>query len=130
MKPIQILLLAMLVVGLWIYLRFLRSRSRDRLVVACVAVVGAAFVAVPNWATQLAHALGVGRGVDLLIYVALLLVGFVVLAVYSQQRHLRQQVTLLAREIAIAHARQPGGQTIHSTPSQNAQIVPAVDSAL
>jgi hypothetical protein len=120
----------MLVVGLWIYLRFLRSRSRDRLVVACVAVVGAAFVAVPNWATQLAHALGVGRGVDLLIYVALLLVGFVVLAVYSQQRHLRQQVTLLAREIAIAHARQPGGQTIHSTPSQNAQIVPAVDSAL
>lgn len=107
MKPIQILLLVMLVVGMWVYLRFLRSRSRDRLFVLAIAVIGAVFVIVPEWASQLATLVGVTRGVDLLMYLALMLLGFLTLVLYSQQRHLRQQMTQLAREAAIANARRP-----------------------
>lgn len=107
MRPIQYLLLVLLVAGFWIYLRFLRSRSRDRLLVLAVFALAGVFVLMPSWSSQLAQRVGVGRGVDLVIYVALLLLGFVCLVLYSQHRQLKTQLTQLARDAAIRAAKLP-----------------------
>lgn len=107
MKPIQILLLLLLVGGLWVYLQFLRSRSRDRLFVVVVFIGGAVLVIWPDLASRLADQLGVGRGVDLVVYLAIMLLGFLNLVLYSHYRHLKQQLTQLVRHGAISAAEKP-----------------------
>jgi hypothetical protein len=107
MKPIQYVLLVLLTLLCWTYFRFFRSRSRDRLVVLAVFAASATFVLVPSWTSVLANQVGVGRGVDLIIYLAIVLMGFICLMLYSQLRQLRAQVTVLARDNAIRAARRP-----------------------
>jgi hypothetical protein len=79
-----------------------------------VFVVGAFFIALPDRATALAHMVGIGRGVDFLLYpLVILLVRESLLA-----RRLRfedgERLTELARAVAIMGARRievtPEGQ--------------------
>jgi hypothetical protein len=107
MRPIQYVLLLLLVGGFWIYLRFLRSRSRDRLIVFAVFSAAMIFVLMPSWSSSLAQRVGVGRGVDLVIYFALMLLGFICLVLYSQLRQLKGQITALARDAALREAQLP-----------------------
>jgi hypothetical protein len=107
MKPIQYLLLVLLTLLCWAYFRFFRSRSRDRFVVLVVFAASVTFVLVPSWTSVLANKVGVGRGVDLVIYLAIVLMGFICLMLYSQLRQLRAQVTMLARDSAIRSAHRP-----------------------
>lgn len=107
MKPIQFVLVGLLAAGLWVYFRHLRSRSRDRLIVLGVVLAAMTFVIMPGWSSQIAAQLGVGRGVDLVIYISLMALGFVCLVIYSQLRFVKGQLTILARQHAIAHARRP-----------------------
>lgn len=107
MKPIQYLLLVLLAVLCWAYFRFFRSRSRDRLVVLAAFVASATFVLAPSWTSILANMVGVGRGVDLVIYLAIVLLGYICLMLYSQLRQVRAQVTILARDGAIRSAHRP-----------------------
>lgn len=104
MKPIQLLLIGLIVAGLWIYLQFLRSRSRDRFFVVALFVGSALLVLMPDVASHLAVALHVGRGVDLVMYLAILFLGLLNLTMYSRFRHLKQQLIKLARHTAIAEA--------------------------
>ena len=113
MKPIQYLLLVLLTLLCWAYFRFFRSRSRDRIVVLAVFAASVTFVLVPSWTSVLANKVGVGRGVDLVIYLAIVLMGFICLMLYSQLRQLRAQVTMLARDSAIRSAYRP-----HNCPSE------------
>ena len=107
MKPIQIVLLALMFAGFWIYVQFLRSRSRDRMFVAALFVGSAMLVLMPNVASHLAIILQVGRGVDLVMYLAILFLGLFNLVLYSRYRQLRQQLVKLARHTAIFEAEQP-----------------------
>jgi hypothetical protein len=107
MKPVQLLLLGLIIVGLWVYLQFLRSRSRDRFFVVAIFIASAALVLMPGVASRLATMLQVGRGVDLVMYLAILLLGFFNLLLYSRMRQLRQQFIQLARHTAISEARRP-----------------------
>jgi hypothetical protein len=116
MRPIQYLLLFLLAAGLWVYLRFLRSRSRDRFIVFVVFISAVVFVLMPSWSSALARAVDVDRGVDLVIYVALVLLSFVVLMLYTQLRMLRGQLTQLARESALRHAQTPPASASASDP--------------
>jgi hypothetical protein len=107
MKPIQVVLLALMIAGFWVYVQFLRSRSRDRMFVAALFVGSALLVLMPNLASYLAIALQVGRGVDLVMYLAILFLGLLNLVLYSRYRQLRQQFVKLARHMAIVEAEQP-----------------------
>ena len=51
-----------------------------------------------------AQLVGVGRGVDLLIYVSLIGIGFLMLLLVSKIRDLENKVTLLTREVALQRA--------------------------
>jgi len=61
-------------------------------------------IALPEITAALARALGIGRGADLVLYIAVvvMLVGF--LTVYTRLRRLRREITLIVRHLAIRDA--------------------------
>jgi small membrane protein len=105
---IRILLLAGLsAIGFFIFLR----RNRLPLHIMTVFLLlgaGAVAVVAPDITNQVAHAVGVGRGADLVMYLAIVGVMFVLLHYYSKFVELQQKLTELTRQIAIMKAEAPG----------------------
>jgi hypothetical protein len=69
------------------------------------ALTGLYFVWIPAHATWLAEAVGAGRGVDLVLYVWVVISLIVLLNLHLKLRAQREMITVLARELAIANAR-------------------------
>ncbi len=73
----------------------------------------------PQATSRVAHAIGIGRGADLVSYCAVIvmLVGFWM--VYLRLRRVQRQVTLLVRHLAIAEAEEsPAELATSASPSQ------------
>jgi hypothetical protein len=98
---IRILLLAGLsAIGFFIFLR----RNRLPLHIMTVFLLlgaGAISVVVPDIPDRVAHFVGVGRGADLVTYMAIVAVMFVLLHYYSKFVELQAKLTELTRQIAI-----------------------------
>ena len=78
-----------------------------------VAAGGLYFVWLPAHASALAELAGVGRGVDLIIYVWVVISLLVALNIHLKLRAQLEMITTLAREIALLNA--------HLKPAQSAQ---------
>jgi hypothetical protein len=104
MIRIQATLILLLLFGTAIYLAKLRSTLAGRMVVLALVLAGVVLIAHPSAATELAHAFGVGRGVDLIVYLALIGLRFVTLLLFSSVRTLSQKLTEVTRELALATA--------------------------
>lgn len=104
MTPIQILLILAAVVVLLVYFNRLRSRLLDRVIFFALAMLAVVMVARPDWASDVAHFLGVGRGADLLVYVGFTGLAFLWLSLYTRQREMDVRLTELARRLAISEA--------------------------
>ena len=75
-----------------------------RLLLVGFVVLAAMAVMFPPLLTQVAQAVGVGRGADLLLYgLTITFLGYVA-ASYRRMRQLEQQNTILARELALRSA--------------------------
>jgi hypothetical protein len=102
--PIQIILVLSAVVGiLSVVLRF-RSHevTRASLVVWLAVWLAVAIVAiVPNSTAQVAKIVGVGRGVDVVIYASLVILFFLVFRCLVMIEKMRREITVLVREIAL-----------------------------
>ena len=107
LRPIQPILIALLFVVLVGYLRALRSRLLGRILILALFVLGVVLVLVPRFAMDLAQAVGVGRGADLLFYLGFLGAGMGLILVYARLRSCERQITTLTRELAIERARKP-----------------------
>ena len=102
-QPILILLLIILVI---LYFAKMRSRLSDRIVVSILAAIGLTLVAAPGVASSLARMVGVGRGVDVVIYFSIVGIGFFILLLISKVRELENKITVLTREVALSRAHQ------------------------
>jgi len=76
-----------------------------------VASAGLYFVWMPEHSTQLAEAVGIGRGVDLILYIWVCLSLIVLLNLHLKLRTQMELITALARKIALADARPARAQT-------------------
>ena len=84
---------------------------------AVAAIGGLYFVWAPSHATRLAEIVGIGRGVDLFIYVWVVISVLILLNLHLKLRAQMELITVLARELAIAHARlRPSSES--ATPRQ------------
>ncbi len=75
-----------------------------------VASSGLYFVWLPAHATALAELAGVGRGVDLIIYVWVVISLLVALNLHLKLRAQMELITTLAREVALLNAHLKPGQ--------------------
>ena len=73
--------------------------------------IGVALVIRPDWSSDAANFLGVGRGADLILYVWTAISILVLANVHFRLRAFQAQITVLTREIAILEAgRRAEGQ--------------------
>lgn len=107
MTPIQFLLIFSALTGLFFYFNRLRTRLWDRVLLTGLALAAVVLVAKPDWATELAHFLGVGRGTDLVMYLGLSGLAFLWLGLYSRQREMDVRLTELVRRMAILEGQPP-----------------------
>jgi hypothetical protein len=107
MRPVQFVLIVMLLGVLILYFSRLRSGLLDRVVVLALSLVGIAMVVAPDLTTKVANKVGVGRGVDLFFYLAIVGISFAGLVLYSKIRDLDASITQLARAIAAERAYAP-----------------------
>jgi small membrane protein len=83
------------------------------------ALAGFYFVWVPGDSTRLAEFVGIGRGVDLILYTWVGISLIVILNLHLKLRKQLEMITLLARSIALAGARAP-----HTEPPGRPASVP------
>ena len=99
-QPILIALLASLVI---IYFARLRTRAWDILAIGLFFGVAALLVVRPAVATRLAHAVGIGRGVDLIVYLAIPGLTLLILLLFAKTRELNMKLTATIRAMALAN---------------------------
>lgn len=115
MRPVQFILIVLLIAGTYAYFSRLRTGVLDRLIVLFFAALGIVMTVVPDFTTTVANAVGVGRGVDLFFYLAILGLAFVCLLLYSRVRELQESITELTRALAIKRAATPEGKNTEPT---------------
>ena len=110
----------------------IRGTGSRRIALAWLAVWAAAGVAIawPETTAVVARLLGIGRGADLLLYCTVLagMVGFFL--VYARIRLLNQHVTVLVRQLALAHADSPAPFAPSSALPASPSIAPPIDESL
>ena len=100
----QLILSALLAaILLYAWAEYRRSPAVAFLTVA-IATAGLYFVWMPEHSTQLAELVGIGRGVDLILYVWVC-ISLVVLNLHLKLRTQTELITTLARKIAITDAQ-------------------------
>ncbi len=82
-----------------------RHQAIRRLVVLVALIFGVVVVIWPGLLSELARLVGVGRGVDLLFYLALVAGLLYVVSEYKRSVEQTRTTTQLAREIALSEAR-------------------------
>lgn len=86
------------------------QRARSKLVansVMLICVIGAGLVIYPDSATNLAQAVGIGRGADLITYLFIVIVMVAIFNLHLSTRSEQRRLTKLVREIALLTAQQP-----------------------
>lgn len=95
-------LLLLLLSGFFIY-RFMLPRQKiyRRMVVMAGLGIMFLFALRPDWSTIVARALGVGRGADLLFYIAHLAFAYIAFAYYLKFKAVESQLTRIVRTLAL-----------------------------
>jgi hypothetical protein len=100
------IILTLLLGGILLYSWVEYRRAPAIEVVSMLAAFsGFYFVWVPDHASRLAALVGIGRGVDLILYLWVVISLIVFLNLHLKLRAQMEVITVLAREIAIANAR-------------------------
>jgi small membrane protein len=105
MTPIQLILILLVFALALLYFSKLRTHRIDRIVLVGAFIGAVALILRPDLANDIAHLLGVGRGADLILYLGMMIIGLVLVSLYSQVRALHEQLTELTRTLAIERAR-------------------------
>jgi small membrane protein len=107
MRPIQLLLVPLLLFLLVLFWTRLRRQPVMRLLVAGVMGTALVFTLFPDSSTWLANRLGVGRGVDMVIYLSLIGLSSGLLLLYLRLQQLERKLAEVARQVAILQAVPP-----------------------
>lgn len=105
MHLIQFLLFGgLFLISFYVYRKF-KSSVVDILIIFFLLIIGMVFVAFPSLTNKLAHAIGVGRGADMVFYLFIIFFSFVILKLYARIRKLEQLVHTVFREKSISEAK-------------------------
>lgn len=116
------LLLIILIILVFIIARF---RKKELTTVQfgfwlLVWVAGGIVVADPAIPQRIANELGIGRGADLVIYLAIIFIVFVLFRMLLRQERMEREITKVVREIALTQV-QSSKIKVQSSPSTSSQ---------
>jgi hypothetical protein len=106
MKVFQIILIPALIFLLIAYLKRLRRAAFDKIFIFLLAIIGIVFVIDPEMTNKIAHFLGVGRGADLIFYLAILGFSYLIIILYSKIKKLEERLADLVRSQALNEFKQ------------------------
>jgi hypothetical protein len=99
------IVLSTLLGGILLYARLQYRRAPIvALLAVLTALTGLYFVWMPEHATYLAGLAGIGRGVDLVLYIWVVISLIVLLNLHLKLRQQMEMITVLTRELAISSA--------------------------
>ena len=104
MRLIQPILLAGFLISLVLYLRYLRSSLRDRMIIIGIIVACCIAVIDPNLTQRTAELVGVGRGTDLTFYLFAVGVVFFAVLMNSRMGKMHREFTETVRRLAIVES--------------------------
>ena len=107
MKLIQFILIPAFLIAIIIYYRRFRTLLLDRVLVLLLGLLGVVFVLNPDWTGGIAQDLGVGRGVDLMIYLSITALGFFCMTLWSILRDIDARLTEIVRGLAMKEPKDP-----------------------
>lgn len=110
MTPIQVFLLIFLMAAFFLYWNLFQNRFLNRLLLLVAMLVTIFFVIKPAVSTRIANWLGVGRGTDLIVYITIVILIFVLLLMYSKIKKLEEMVTTLLREKTLHESNNRGAE--------------------
>ena len=110
MKPIQFILVPLLILLLIIFIPRLRQQRVLKIIFILIITAIMVFTIFLDSSMVLAQYLGIGRGVDLVMYFGMLGLSVCCLLLYLRMQQLQQQLTELARQMALrGTTRKPEG---------------------
>lgn len=104
---IQILLLAFVIFAISrVYLRSKEKVLSSKATIFWLLIWGAALlgISLPATTTRLADFFGVGRGVDVIVYISLVLLFYLVFRIIVMIEDLRHEITAIVREIGLSNS--------------------------
>lgn len=110
--PIQILLIAIILFAISrVYLRMRENvlSTQAGLFWLLIWLTALAGVSLPATTTRLASFFGVGRGVDVIVYISLALLLYLVFRMFVMIEDLRHEITSLVRQIALKSSSKRSG---------------------
>ena len=119
MTSIQGILIAGFVIAAIFASTVFRTKLVYRLMALLLFLTATILVIFPDVTTVIAHALGVGRGADLVLYVSLVTGIDVALLLYLRIRDLEQRISRLVRDVAVREARHTAGATASESTEKN-----------
>jgi len=101
MTLIQVVLSSgIIIIAIYMYLR-LRSTIFDLILIFLFLVTGIIFVIFNEITDKIAHFLGISRGADMIFYLGILFLFFLILKLYSRLRRVEENLTELVRKRSI-----------------------------
>lgn len=107
MTLIQVVLTAgIIIIAAYMYLR-LRNTLFDLILIILFLVTGVVFVIFNRITDKMAHFLGISRGADMIFYLGILFLFFLILKLYARLRRVEQNLTELVRKKSIDEIEEP-----------------------
>lgn len=107
MKPIQFILIPALIVVLLVFIPRLKRSLFLQAILAVGGVILITFVIAPDLSTQVANFVGIGRGVDLILYLGVLGLGVLGLSLHLKLRRIEERQQEIVRQLAIRDEKEP-----------------------
>lgn len=101
-----------------IYAFRIRKLVFDRIIFLFGAVAGLILVFLPELSTKIANWLGIGRGVDFIFYLFIIISLFYFVSVSAELRAMRKKVTELTRLYALQNPQIGSVKISHKSPTQ------------
>jgi hypothetical protein len=72
----------------------------------------------PDLTSRVAQAVGVGRGADVVVYLAVILLFYVIFRIYLRLDRMERDITVLVRRLAVDEAERSGGRADDAPPAK------------
>ena len=93
-------------IGVWVLFRKRKISVRAVWAWSALWSLGLAFVLFPDLASIVAQAVGVGRGVDVVVYAAIILLFYLVFRIYLRLDRMEREITVLVRQLSVEQAEE------------------------